>query len=266
MSIEAIRVPQSLALVLNRAGDKSGVDFDYLVQTAMRESSLNPHARANSSSAVGLFQFLEGTWLEVMKLEGGRLGYGEYARAIEQDSDGSYVIRNKALRDEVLALRENPQISADLAAAYTKRNGEYLSNRFGRNPSPGELYIAHFLGAAGAERMFRAGLENPEQIAANLFPSQAQANRAIFYGRSGPRTIRQVYQALVATHGQTGQVSQSGVENRPANSQNPGGPVYLQPAQVSFSSMYSEPGAVQARPRQVVVDPGGALFVQLYGK
>ncbi|MCF6301883.1 MAG: transglycosylase SLT domain-containing protein, partial [Devosiaceae bacterium] len=163
MSVEAIRVPQSLALVLNRAGDKSGVDFDYLVQTALRESSFNPNAKAQTSSAVGLFQFIESTLLEVMKLEGDRLGYGNYVRAIERDDNGNYVIQNSALRNEVLALREDPQISADLAAAFTRRNGEFLSDKFGRNPSPGELYIAHFLGARGAERMFKAGLENPDQ-------------------------------------------------------------------------------------------------------
>ena len=86
MSVDAIQIPQSLAQVLNRAGDKSGVDFDYLVQTAFRESSFNPEAKARTSSAVGLFQFVEGTWLEVMKLEGDRLGYSNYVQAIERDS------------------------------------------------------------------------------------------------------------------------------------------------------------------------------------
>ena len=78
-------------------------------------------------------------------------------------------------------MREDPQIAADLAAAFTKSNGEYLQAKFGRMPSAGELYIAHFLGAQGAERMFNAGLQNPDQIAANLFPRQADANKAIFY-------------------------------------------------------------------------------------
>ena len=266
MSVEAIQVPQSLALVLNRAGDKSGVDFDYLVQTAMRESSFNPSARAQTSSAVGLFQFTEGTWLEVLKLDGERLGYGNYAQAIVRNSDGEYVIPNNGLRNEVLALREDPQVSADLAAAFTRRNGEYLSNRFGRSPSPGELYIAHFLGAAGAERMFNAGLADPDQIAANLFPKQAEANRAIFYDSSGPRTIREVYQALVAKHGQTGQPMLNNQNNVPVPLSGGNGAVYLQPAQVSFSSMYSQTGSVSTPKRQVVVDPGGALFVQLYGK
>ena len=279
MSVEAIRVPQSLALVLNRAGDKSGVDFDYLVQTALRESSFNPNAKAQTSSAVGLFQFIESTWLEVMKLEGDRLGYGNYVQAIERDSNGKFSIQNSALRNEVLALREDPQVSADLAAAFTRRNGEYLSDKFGRNPSPGELYIAHFLGARGAERMFNAGLSNPDQIAAEIFPQQAEANRSIFYDNSGARTIREVYQALVAKHGQpyvfsphsAGSVAPNAQAGRAASPQtgiqprigpgNAGGSV-----DVSFSSMFTQSDSPQSYQRQVVVDPGGALFVQLYGK
>ncbi|HWA20753.1 MAG TPA: transglycosylase SLT domain-containing protein [Devosia sp.] len=200
MGVQPITVPQSLALVLNSAGDKSGVDFDYLLQTAIRESSLNPEAKAPSSSAVGLFQFLDSTWLQVMKQEGPRLGYQDYADAITRDSDGDYVVKDKAKRAEILKLREDPQLAADLAAAFTRSNGAYLQEKFGRMPSPGELYIAHFLGPQGAERLFNAGLENPDQIAAKLFPRQAKANRAIFYAGDHARTIKEVYRALVAKH------------------------------------------------------------------
>lgn len=200
MGVQPIAVSQSLALVLNSAGDKSGVDFDYLLQTAIRESSLNPEAKAPSSSAVGLFQFLDSTWLQVMKQEGPRLGYQEYADAITRDSDGDYVVKDKAKRAEILKLREDPQLAADLAAAFTRSNGAYLEAKFGRMPSPGELYIAHFLGPQGAEKLFNAGLSNPDQIAAKLFPRQAKANRAIFYAGDHARTIKEVYRALVARH------------------------------------------------------------------
>jgi Transglycosylase SLT domain len=200
MGVQPINVPPTLAYVLTSAGDRSGVDFDYLLQTAIRESSLNPTAKAQSSSATGLFQFIESTWLEVMKSDGPRLGYQAYADAITTDADGDYVIKDKALREDVLKLRENPQVAADLAAAFTRNNGTYLHERFGRMPSPGELYIAHFMGARGAEALFRAGLEDPDQIAAKLFPKQARANPTIFYELGEPRTIREVYKALVAKH------------------------------------------------------------------
>src|SRR5688572_31531878 len=126
MGVQPISVPQSLAYVLTAAGDRNGVDFDYLLQTAIRESSLNPQAKAQTSSAVGLFQFLESTWLQVMKEQGPRLGYQQYADAISIDGDGDYVIRDKAMRKEVLALREDPQVAADMAAAFTQSNGAFL--------------------------------------------------------------------------------------------------------------------------------------------
>ncbi len=200
MGVAPIAVPQGLAYVLNSAGDKSNVDFDYLLQTAIRESSLNPEAKAPTSSAVGLFQFLESTGLQTMKEQGPRLGYQSYADAISVSSDGDYAVKNKALRKEILALREDPQIAADLAAAFTQSNGAFLENKFGRMPSAGELYIAHFLGPQGAEKLFRAGLDNPDQIAAKLFPRQAKANPRIFYSEGEPRTIRELYRALVAKH------------------------------------------------------------------
>ena len=200
MGVQPISVPQSLAYVLNSAGEKSDVDFDYLLQTAMRKSSLNPEARAPSSSAVGLFQFVEGTWLQVLKEEGPRLGYAKEAAAITRDANGEYVIANKTKRAEILKLREDPQMAADLAAAFTRSNGAYLQSKFGRMPSPGELYIAHFLGPQGAEKLFNAGLADGNQVAANLFPRQAKANPQIFYAGDHARTIKEVYRALVAKH------------------------------------------------------------------
>lgn len=274
MGVQPISVPQGLAYVLNAAGQRSGVDFDYLLQTAIRESSLNPKAKAATSTATGLFQFLESTWLEVMKEEGPRLGYQRHADAISVTQDGDYVIRDKGLRKDILALREDPQIAADLAAAFTRNNGAYLHQRFGRMPSPGELYIAHFLGAKGAETMFTAGLADPEQIATGLFPRQAKANPTIFYAAGKPRTIREVYQALVAKHevvppANAGFSTQQMAAAAPA-SRWPSEPLpsRLGPSDMSFESLFADDGAVQPRTLLTPVDEaaGGAFFSQLYGQ
>lgn len=244
------------------------MDFDYLLQTAMRESSLNPEARASTSSAVGLFQFLEGTWMQVMKQDGPRLGYAAYADKIEADGRGDYLVRDPKTRAEILKLRENPQIAADLAAAFTRSNGEYLSRRFGRMPSGGELYIAHFLGAQGAEKLFEAGLRNPDQIAAKLFPRQAEANKALFYSQGQPRTIRELYRVLVAKH--------EGVPNAGFAAQQLTGqgaqavvappviPSRFSQEDMSFTSLFrTEPDAPLAQEQE----PGSAtFFMQLYGQ
>lgn len=269
MAVQQINVPQSLAFVLNRAGDKSGVDFDYLLQTAIRESSLDPSAKARTSSAVGLFQFLEGTWLDVMKAEGPRLGYQRYADAITQGADGRYTIADRGLRAEVLKLREDPEIAADLAAAFTRRNGTYLNERFGRMPSAGELYIAHFLGANGAAQLFEAGMQNPDQIAAKLFPRQAEANRAIFYAGGEPRTIREVYKALVAKHEAAPASRQvEFAAQQMANGAEPAAPLAsTEPLELSFKSLFS--GQTQSSAPAPLVRKEGAgngFFVQLYTK
>jgi len=203
-SVKPVQISPSLSQALNKAGDRNGVDFDYLLQTAMRESSLNPKAKASTSSATGLFQFIEGTWLEVIKEEGGKLGYGTIADKIDRTANG-YSVSDPKVKAGILALRENPEMSSDLAAAFTRRNGEYLQDKFGRMPSPGELYIAHFMGARGAEKFFNLGLSQPDALAAKHFPSQAKANASIFYKDGDARSIKQVYQVLVAKHRELGQ-------------------------------------------------------------
>ena len=268
MGVQPISVPQSLAYVLNSAGDRNGVDFDYLLQTAVRESSLNPNAKAQTSSAVGLFQFLESTWLQVMKEEGPQLGYGDIAQKISRSQDGDYYVSDPALKSQILKMREDPQVAADLAAAFTRNNGDYLQQRFGRMPSAGELYIAHFLGAQGAERMFTAGLQNPDQIAAELFPRQAAANKAIFYGDGKARTIRQVYQVLVAKHEGTGlnanfSVQQMAGQAVPATALPPV-PSRFSPENMSFTGLFKTEAE---EPVQAATEAGGsAFFTQLYGQ
>ena len=278
--VQPISVSPSLAHVLNTAGERSGVDFDYLLQTAVRESSLNPKAKAQTSSATGLFQFIESTWLEVMKSDGPRLGYQKYADAITTDSDGDYVVADKSLRQEILKLREDPQVAADLAAAFTRNNGAYLHQRFGRMPSPGELYIAHFLGARGAEKMFVAGLDNPDQIAAKLFPKQARANPSIFYDSDGARTIREVYRALVAKHGAVGTAPKvdsnfaaQQIASSPASGPQPKWPEAqplpsrFGPDDMSFNGLFTT--ETQLQPRTLLTEQGEeasdpALFSNFY--
>lgn len=274
MGVQPIAVPQSLVRVLDAAGARNGVDFGYLLQTAMRESSLDPQAKAEASSAVGLFQFLESTWLQVVKEEGPRLGYQRYADLISVDGEGNYVIADSRIREQVLKLREDPQMAADMAAAFTRSNGEYLAGRFGRVPSAGELYIAHFLGAAGAERLFMAGLSNPDQIAADLFPRQASANTTIFYADGKARTIREVYRALVSRHetgAQNPAFAAQQMASEPRVAQQSGTevvPSRFSPANMSFTGLFrTEPEPAQlpdlAPPTEAAAR---ALFTRLFAK
>jgi hypothetical protein len=272
--VKPISVPQPLAYAIDQAGAKSAVDFDYLLQTAARESSLNPAAKARSSSATGLFQFLDSTWLRVMKQEGPRLGYQAYADAISVSADGDYSVADPETRAAILKLREDPQVSADLAAAFTADNGAYLQSKFGRMPSPGELYIAHFLGAQGAEKLFRAGLADPDQSAAALFPRQAKANPTIFYRDGAPRSVREVYKVLTAQQASlTPETNSTFLAQQLADSgstkwQADAVPSRFGPSDLSFASLFSNEASI---PGRTLLSPateaaGAGLFDSLYGQ
>lgn len=199
--VQIISAQPQIAAALQQASTKTGADFDYLLNTAMRESSLDCNAKSSTSSACGLFQFTQQTWLGTMKQDGADLGLGQYADAITQDSKGRYVVSDPAARQAILALRNDPATSALMAGAYTNNSREALEGKLGRSVNGGELYIAHFLGAGGASKLISSAEDAPNARADVLFPDAAAANRSIFYGRDGqPRTVAEVYNNLVAKH------------------------------------------------------------------
>jgi len=187
---------------IRQASQATGSSFNYLLATAQVESGLNPHAGASTSSARGLFQFIDTTWLATMKQAGPALGYGRYADAISKSASGHYEVRDAALRSEILKLRSDPTANAVMAGAFTKANASALSNRLGRPPSEGELYIAHFLGAGGATRLIKLAATNPNATAADVFPHAAQANQSIFFDRTtgAARSVAQVRNILTARY------------------------------------------------------------------
>ncbi len=188
---------------IREGADRTGAGFDYLLKTAQRESSLTPDAKAKSSSATGLFQFIEQTWLSMVKQEGPKQGLQNYADAIN-DSGGRLTVADPALREKILQLRNDPQVSAVMAGALTQKNRDQLAGALGRQPQAGELYMAHVLGARGASDLIRAAASDPSRIAARDFPEAAAANRGIFYDKAGrARSVQEVYGALAASHAST---------------------------------------------------------------
>lgn len=184
---------------LKSAAEATGAGFDYLLRTATRESSLNATAKNPSSSARGLFQFIDSTWLETMKEEGPKLGLGDVAADITKTASGRYTVADPARRAEILAMRDDPQTSALMAAAFTRRNAQTFEAALGRAPTDGELYAAHFMGAQGAIELTSLAANQPTASAAAAFPSQASANRTIFYQAGQARSAREVYNRLTAT-------------------------------------------------------------------
>ncbi|MBV9541345.1 MAG: hypothetical protein JO167_08750 [Alphaproteobacteria bacterium] len=179
---------------LQRAAQATGADFDYLLNTATRESGLKPGAQAGTSSAVGLFQFIEQSWLGTVKTYGAKHGLGALADAITRGSDGRYHTSNPSDRAAILALRKDPTVAALMAGEFSQATRATLQSELGRDVCGGELYAAHFLGPDAACRLIKMSENQPTADAATAFPGAASANRNVFFHRDGTaKTVREVY-------------------------------------------------------------------------
>ncbi len=190
-----------IASSIKSAANATGASFQYLVSTAKIESNLNPNAQASTSSARGLYQFIEQTWLGTVKEAGAAFGFGKYADAISKTPSGSYSVSDPATRQEILKLRDDPAANAAMAGVLTQSNSFKLTGAIGRRPSDGELYIAHVMGVGGATKLISNAEDNPNRSGPALFPAAAAANRSIFYNKDGSsRSISQVYAQLTSRY------------------------------------------------------------------
>ena len=180
-----------------QAAEATSVDFNYLLAQAEVESAMNPYARAATSSATGLYQFIESTWLDTVKRHGARFGLGAVADQIGVTASGSAYVADPAQREAILALRSDPRIASLMAAGLAEDNRAHLMPILGRQPNHAELYLAHFLGAGGAGRFLSELQADPSQSAPALFARPAAANRGIFYAPDGsPRSLAQVMEVI----------------------------------------------------------------------
>jgi Transglycosylase SLT domain len=94
------------------------------------ESNGDPNAKNSRSSAVGLAQFLDETWLDLV-------------RAYRPD-----LARGRSTR-ETLDLRREPKLAREITMRFVEQNIAILRQR-GLPVTAGTLYLAHFAGGAGA--------------------------------------------------------------------------------------------------------------------
>jgi hypothetical protein len=167
---------------LTRAAAKTGTDFGFLMAQARSESGLRADAKAATSSARGLFQFTGSTWFDMVARHGGNhpaLGWAADALKSGAAQAGS------AVREAVLALRDDPEAASLMAGELAKDNAQRLETRLGRTVNAGEVHLAHFLGLGGATRFLKALAASPDVAAARVVPAAAVANRSIFYDKGG---------------------------------------------------------------------------------
>jgi transglycosylase-like protein with SLT domain len=187
-----------IAASIKQAASTTGASFEYLLATAKMESNFNPRAAASTSSARGLYQFIDQTWLGTVKEAGSQLGYGQYADAISKSPSGSYYINDPSMRSSIMKLRDDPDAASSMAAVLTQSNSFKLTGKIGRRPTDSELYMAHFMGVGGAAKLISNAEDNPNASAARLFPNAAAANHSIFYekGTGRARSVSEVYSVL----------------------------------------------------------------------
>lgn len=170
------------------AAQATGADFGFLMAQAKLESSLDPTARARTSSASGLYQFTGETWLRTLDRHGADHGLGWASALIEGGT-----VRDPAARSQLLAMRFDPQVASLMAGELANDNSAYLAGALGRQPDHAELYLAHFFGAEGAAKFLSALASDPSQSAASILPAAAASNRSTFYGGGGvARSVSEV--------------------------------------------------------------------------
>lgn len=198
-SAPALTRPSAERAAIETAARESGVEFGHLLRVASAESGLDAKARNRASTATGLFQFIDRTWLDLVRRHGSELGLAAEASHIRDTAHGP-VVRDSRTRAAILELRKDPAIASAAAAIFTRENAGHLS-RQGANVSGGALYAAHLLGAGGAARILAAAEENPHQRAASLLPAAARGNRALFYEEGRALTVREFVDRLEARFG-----------------------------------------------------------------
>jgi len=172
------RAPSNITNAIKDASAKTGVSFAYLMDKAAAESSFNPNAKAKTSSATGLFQFIESTWMNMVEKHGAKHG-----------------IDTNQSRQALLNLRKDPALASVMAAEFAQDNKSYLEQNVGGDIGETEMYFAHFMGAGGANAFLSQMKKNPLSIGADLFPQAARANKNIFYDRATgePKTLQAIY-------------------------------------------------------------------------
>lgn len=164
-----------------------GVPEELLIATAAQESGFNPAAKAPTSSAGGLFQFIDSTWASVVKEHGGK--YGITLSTSKYDPVANAIMGAHFLKDNIEEINKEKKKLGMSGATAT------------------DAYAAHFLGTGGAKKLLRALHSNPEQPIGNgvVGQDQIRSNPELTYG--GNITVRGFYNTI-------GQKSMNGIARK----------------------------------------------------
>jgi hypothetical protein len=198
-AVDATGAGGAIRNAIANASQKTGIDFNYLLGQAKLESGLNANAKAGTSSASGLYQFVDQSWLRVVKSHGAENGLAWAANAISTSSSGRATVADPAMKRAILALRNDPSAASLMAAEHASDNKDALETATGRTATGTDLYMAHFLGLGGARSFLTAMQANPNKSGAAMFPAAARANRGVFFNGDGSaRSLSDIYSRFSA--------------------------------------------------------------------
>lgn len=147
------------------------------------ESGLDPLAKASTSSAAGLFQFIDSTWLNLL------LKYGPKWKTTVTGWN----------KEMIKNLKFDPVVSTLMMGELVHENKVYLATKMpGYEPTNSMLYLAHFFGPSAALRFLTYLKASPDSPACDMFKSEAKANPSVFYKvpslRLKPKTYEEINQ------------------------------------------------------------------------
>lgn len=202
-----MKIRRHIVQTIVKAAQAVETDPVLLMAVADKESSFITAVQAKTSSATGLYQFIERTWLGVIRDFGPKYGYAQDAALIVPDANDRPSVQDQSERARILDMRRDPYLSALMAGEMLKRDAARIALKIGRELSLGEVYLAHFLGPDDAENFLSQVVDKPTAAAATLLPGPARANRSIFFagttGRGRHRkpaslSVAQVHQKFEA--------------------------------------------------------------------
>ncbi len=193
-------ITPATCFAVRHASKVAGVDFGYMMQLANAESGFDAGISASTSSATGLFQFIDKSWLTTLYKTGGKYGLTDIANNIivQRNHEGVITaanIKNPFIEKYVIGLKTDPRVMALMGAEFARENLDNLQAALpSRNITRTDQYLAHFLGDGQAVEFIVKLNREPAAAAKTIFPKAAVANKGVFYkhGRV-PRTLMEVY-------------------------------------------------------------------------
>lgn len=174
-----------------------GAGFDRLVAAAQAEANRRQALAARTGANDD--GFTDHAWFDAIKRHGATIGLGAYANAIKSDGRGQYLVSDSAMRQKILAARNDPNVRAMMAVKRAGESRVALTKELGRAPTDQEMRAADVLGARTAAKLILTRQGTPLSSAAIAVPEAAEANHGLFYRPDGsPLTVNDVLQRVMS--------------------------------------------------------------------